>query len=195
MAELRSYSLVSLSGAAWSMLEGRAHLTVPVVAMVGGAVVMGMNSKGPEYVPPEVLASFPQGLDQRPCVLYHPEKGNGSALTPECISTMRMGQCFGSFFDLGDACLKTSAWLDLDRCTALGSEHQSIMARAEAGEMIEVSLGAYIEMDAEDGVSPDGIPYSYVWRTILSYDHLAIGLIRQGEVGACSLEMGCGANR
>jgi hypothetical protein len=108
---------------------------------------------------------------------------------------MRMGACFGSFFDLGDACLKTSAWLDLDRCQALGTEYQTILARAEAGEQIEISLGAYIEMDEEDGVSPSGIPYSYIWRTILSYDHLAIGLIGQGEVGACSIADGCGANR
>ena len=177
------------------MLEGRAHLTVPVVVMVGGAVVRGMTSKGPEYIPPEVLAHFPEGLNQRPCVLYHPAKGTGSALTPECISTMRMGQCFGSFFDLGDACLKTDAWLDPDRCTALGTEHQAIMTRAEAGEMIEISLGAVVEMDQEDGVSPNGIPYSYIWRVVLSYDHLAIGLVTQGEVGACSIDMGCGANR
>lgn len=177
------------------MLENRAHLVVPTVAMVGGSVVMGMNSKGPEYIPPEVLAAFPEGLNQRPCVLYHPEKGNGSALTPEAISAMRMGSCFGSFFDLGDACLKTDAWLDPDRCTALGTEYQAILARAEAGEQIEISLGAHIDIDQEDGVSPFGIPYSYIWRTILSYDHLAIGLIGQGEVGACSLDMGCGANR
>ncbi len=193
MASERRYTL--LSGAAWSTLEGRAHLTVPVVVMVGGSVVMGMNSKGPEYIPPEVLAAFPEGLNQRPCVLYHPEKGNGSALTPEAISAMRMGSCFGSFFDLGDACLKTSAWLDQDRCIALGTEYQTILSRAEAGDMIEISLGCYIDIEPEDGISPAGVPYSYIWRAILSYDHLAIGLINQGERGACSLEMGCGANR
>jgi hypothetical protein len=175
------------------LLEGRPHLVVPVVAMVGGTVVRGLNSKGYEYVPPDVLAAFPQGLDGRPVVPVHPSNGRGDANNPRAQDSLRFGVTFNSRFDPADLSLKADAWLDVNRAVSLGSQTSSVLARCNAGDTVEISLGAWIVIDEERGVSPGGLPYSYVWKYVISHDHLAVGL--GGDVGACSVDMGCGANR
>ena len=56
-------------------LEGREHLVVPMVMMVEG-VLDGSN--GPLFYPAEEMAKLPQGWNEKPVVVQHP---NGSACT------------------------------------------------------------------------------------------------------------------
>lgn len=176
-----------------ALLEGRSHLVVPVVAMVAGSIVRGMNSKGPEYVPADVLANFPESFNGRPVVPIHPYAGTGSANEPATQNKYRYGQVFNARTDDFDGNLKLDAWLDIDRATALGGEPASVVADCQAGKLVEVSLGAWIVMANEPGELDDGREYEYVWQYITSYDHLAMGLA--GLEGACSCATGCGGPR
>ena len=66
-----------------------------------------------------------------------------------------------------------------------------MIERARAGEMIEVSVGAWVSAERSSGTA-DGQRYSAVWRDIVP-DHLA--MLPEGTEGACSVDMGCGAPR
>lgn len=199
LAAMACPSYVQLSGYAQvtnctlALLEGRSHLVVPVVAMVAGSIVRGMNSKGPEYVPAEVLANFPESFNGRPIVPIHPYDGTGSANDPATQNKYRYGQVFNARTDDFDGNLKLDAWLDIERATALGGEPASVVADCQAGKLVEVSLGAWIVMANEPGELEDGREYEYVWQYITSYDHLAMGLA--GLEGACSCATGCGGPR
>lgn len=199
LAAMARPSYVQLSGYAQAanctlaLLEGRSHLVVPVVAMVAGSIVRGMNSLGPEYVPADVLANFPESFNGRPVVPIHPYDGTGSANDPSTQNKYRYGQVFNARTDEIDGNLKLDAWLDIERATALGGEPASVVADCQAGKLVEVSLGAWIVMAAEEGELDDGRKYEYIWQYITSYDHLAMGLA--GLEGACSCATGCGGPR
>jgi hypothetical protein len=175
--------------------QNRDHFVVPVVAMMGDAVVRPLHSEGPEFVPSEELAMTPAAWDNRPCLPDHPADGRSSANTPETLERCAIGQMFYTRYENGR--LQTEAWLDNARST-LGGEPARVLglvrraAMGEEIEPIEVSVGAWVTLRKERGTSPGGQPYEYVWTNIVP-DHLAIGL--NGSPGACSVDMGCGAPR
>ncbi len=172
--------------------EGRSHLVVPVVMMVGDAVVWPLGSTGPEFVPAEELAALPPAWDGEPVVTNHPEIGGKkvSANIPVILETMALGQCFNTTFRNGS--LQTEAWLDLDKAASLGGDAQAIVDRVIAGEIVEVSVGCWITAVKDSGESPSGEAYELKW-TEIAPDHLA--LLPEGTEGACSVEMGCGTPR
>lgn len=164
------------------------HLVVPVVAMVGNAVIRPMHSAGPEFVPSSELALAAAQWNGRPVVPDHPNNGHDSANTPSTHDAAKYGVIFNARFE--DSKLKMDAFLDVARAKDVGAGW--VIDKFEAGEMVEISVGAWVRLEAAAGLSPDGIPYEYRWSHILS-DHLAIGL--NGTRGACSVDMGCGALR
>lgn len=173
-------------------LHGQDHLVVPVVAMMGNSIVSGMNSKGPEFVPAEVLEAYPSTWNGRPLVTDHPTDDTGepiSANTPEVLDSTAFGYMLNTRFE--DGRLRTDAYINVAAAEAVGELGVSILKRIEKGEPIEVSVGAYVYLEEVEGEF-EGTPYSYKWRDYFT-DHLA--LLPEGVRGACSNKMGCGAPR
>lgn len=172
-----------------AMFEDREHVVVPVIALVGDAVVRPMNSKGPELVPAEELAMAPSGWDGRPVLPDHPNGGKGSANEPTTLERMSFGRMFHTLFENGK--LKTEAWLDPERAAKVGRDAVRVIERCRAGESVEVSVGAWVTAEERAGIK-NGMRYEAVWRDIVP-DHLA--MLPEGAEGACSVDMGCGAPR
>jgi len=172
--------------------EGRDHLVVPVIMMVGDSVVRPLGSTGPEFVPAEELGALPAAWDGEPVMTDHPsiEGQMVSANIPVILETMAFGQCFNTAFRNGS--LQTEAWLDREKATALGGDAEVVVERVLAGEIVEVSVGCWITAVHESGKSPTGDSYDSKW-TEIAPDHLA--LLPVGTEGACSVEMGCGTPR
>jgi len=171
-------------------LHGRNHLVVPVVALVGDAVVRPMNSLGAEFVPASTLAETPSGWNGRPVVADHPDGGRSSANTPEALQRLSFGQMFNTRYLKGR--LITEAWIDETRAREVGRDAIRVCERVKAKQMVEVSVGCFITPEERRGTSPSGHAYDFIWRSIVP-DHLA--MLPEGIAGACSIEMGCGAPR
>ena len=195
MKTIRHLHLVGATGQIrTATYDNREHLVVPVVAMVEG-VVWAVNSDVPEFVPAEELAETPHQWNGRGCFAGHPEDG-GTQVTANTPRTLE--RSFGLVFDTSshDRILQTrrlelSAWLDPSKAEALGPDSANVIRRLKAGEVVEVSVGCYVEAEDVDGEF-NGKAYHGVWRNIVS-DHLAF--LGTGEKGACSVAAGCGAGR
>ena len=168
--------------------EGRDHLVVPVVLMVGDIVVYPMHTEGGEFVPAKVLAEAPKQWDGRPVVPDHPEGGTASANEPKVLETQRFGVLFNSLFE--DGRLKSQAWIDPVRAVEVGPEAADVVERLQRGEVIEISVGAWVTLMNKTG-SADGKKFRHQWTNVAS-DHLA--MLPRGEQGACSVDAGCGAS-
>lgn len=183
MEEQRSLHLVGATGKSRTeTFEGREHLVVPVVCLIGDNIIHAVNAPSPEYVPASVLNSA--GWDGRPLVIGHPAR-NGkqiSANDPTVLEQQGFG--FMSGTHVKGKKLGTEAWMDVAKLEKLG-QHK-MLADARAGKPIEVSVGAYVQTRDVAGKK-----YKSEWATMAS-DHLAF---LPESTGACSVEMGCGANR
>lgn len=170
--------------------RGAQHLVVPVVALVEG-VVRPSNSSGPELALASEFAHAPAGWNGRPVMVGHPTISGTPvpAGDPAILERDSIGSIFKA--NLDGQSLKLEAWIDEARARELGGEAEAIVERLQAGEQVEVSVGVIIDLEEKKGEWNDK-PYSFVWRSVMP-DHLA--LLREGEIGACSIEMGCGAPR
>jgi len=169
-----------------SML-GRDFLVLPVVAFQAG-VWHGMNNTAPEYTPERVLKQIPESWNGRPVIADHPtdDQGNGtSAGDPEVLDSAHMGWVFNARVE--DEKLLVDAWVDLNTPAAMSENVSVLLDQIEAGEPIEVSIGAFVTLQKKSGTW-NGQKYQGVWSNIYP-DHLAF--LSQGE-GACSNEDGCG---
>ena len=170
--------------------QGKPVVIIDVVMLEAGIVVEGMLSNGPEYVDARALADSPQTFNGRPVLVAHPPDGAGS---PEVWSES-FGQVWNARFE--DNALLCEAWLDPERAELVGDEAVSAINRVLAGEVLEVSIGAWIVLTRESGISPSGERYEYRWQNLTCGDHLAVSLETQGGRGACSVEKHrCGGNR
>lgn len=169
-------------------LDGREHLIVPVTALVEG-VIWPVNAETPEFVPASTVAAPPLGWDGRPVVLGHPEEDGTqvTANTPDRLTTLKWGTVFAS---ASGTALTMEAWLDREKAPDVAGAAECL-ARLDAGETVEVSVGVFVTLEDAPDTFND-IAYRYVWRDIFP-DHLA--LLPKGDVGACSVAMGCGALR
>lgn len=170
-------------------LFGKKHHVVPVVALVEG-VVWPANVEKPEFVPAEVLAEHPLGWCGKPVTQSHPQENGDfvSANLPWVYEKYTYGLIFNAEYK--DAKLIMEAWIDPDKVKP-GSVAERSLETLLAGEMVEVSVGAFITRIDKEGVF-NGQRYYSIWSDIIP-DHLAI--LAEGEIGACSIEMGCGALR
>lgn len=174
------------------MLEGREHLIVPVVMLIGDTVIQASNAPTPEFIPADVIeSSLITAWNGRPVTDGHPKRKNRavSANDPEMLSVYRMGVLFGTRFE--DNKLKTNAWIDPERAKELGGDAQLAVDKLTSGESIDVSVGVIVETEERSGISPDGTKYGAVWVEI-DGDHLAF---LPSSEGACNQSMGCGAPR
>lgn len=194
---LRSIRLVGATGAVirTAQFDGREHLVVPVVALME-AVIHPVNAPHPEFVPAELLARAPSGWNGRPLVVDHPFVGGVavSANSPGILETMSFGMLFNTASPakvLETKRLTAEAWIDLARAEKVGELAMSVVARAQNGEPIEVSVGALVTLNDKTGVF-EGVEFVGEWEELVP-DHLA--MLPEGATGACSVAMGCGAPR
>lgn len=185
--ELRQLHLLGATGVPRiETHDGREHLVVPVVALIGDNVIHAVNAPTAEFVPASLLSA--QGWDGRPLMLGHPMKDGKqiSANAPHVVERQGFGFLAGTRVD--GRRLRTEAWVDVARLEKLGQ--QKLLGDLRAGKSCEVSVGAFVHTRDKNGVHA-GKRYAGEWTSIGS-DHLAF---LPGGRGACSVEMGCGANR
>jgi hypothetical protein len=170
-------------------LYGVKHIVVPVVALLGDVIVRPLGSRGPELVPASELQLVPQAWNGRPVVLGHPYDGTVSANDPAVLDAYAFGTMFFARYDTG--ALQCDAYLNTARAEQLGGSCVDLLVKCINGEAVEVSVGAYVTLIESPGVH-NGQPYIGYWSGIVP-DHLAF--LPEGQIGACSIDMGCGAMR
>lgn len=188
MSAVRLLHLLGATGRTrTAMFQGREHLVVPVVALMEG-VIHAVNASCPEFVPARALSVAPQSWDGRPLMLGHPARDGRqiSANDVRVLETQSFGHVFNTRFD--GRRLLMDAFIDPEKAERIGGG--DMLARLRNNELCEVSVGAFVTTNPTEGAF-NGKSYKAVWNTI-SPDHLAF--LPKGR-GACSMEMGCGANR
>ncbi len=165
---------------------GREYLVVPIVLMIGDAVVRSMNSTVDEFVPARELMIAPAGWNGRPIVTNHPARGTALANVPATLEAMQFGQIFNAEYSRG--ALRAEAWLDIARARELGGDAQSVVDRVVANQPVELSIGALSLIVNATGMH-NNRHYQRTWRHITP-DHVA--MLPVGIKGACSNDMGCG---
>ncbi len=189
----REYRSLNLRGATGALrtatFRTREHLVVPVVALVEG-VIQAVNAEFPEFVPAEVIKRVPTAWNNRAVVADHPVEGGTqvSANAPHILEAYQFGHIFNS--SAPEDRLVVEAWID-ESLIRTGTVAEQVVRRLKNGEVVEVSVGAYVFTEPREGTFK-GLKYYAVWTEIIP-DHLA--MLNENDVGACSVEMGCGALR
>jgi hypothetical protein len=169
------------------MFEGRAHLVVPVVALVEG-VLHAMNSATPELVTAEEFTkpAVVGGFNGRPLFEGHPlvEGEPVPGNSPKLLEELSIGRVFNAAAKKNK--LTMEAWIDIAKAEQLAPK---LLERIRAGKTIEISVGVFCDSDEDETGEYDGKKYAGAWRDIVP-DHLA--LLPSDDTGACSVEMGCG---
>lgn len=184
--EIRAASVGEIRTATY---DGSEHLVVPVVALVEG-VIHAVNAPSAELVLAEEFSQGWQGWNGRPVCVDHPMRHGTqvSANHPTVLEEESIGTVFNA--RLSGKRLLMEAWINKARA-ARTEKGRALLARAEKGQPIEVSVGTWVTAEAKPG-SFGPRAYKSIWRRIVP-DHLA--LLSDGHTGACSIEMGCGAFR
>lgn len=170
--------------------DDREWTVVPVVALVEG-VIHAVNAPWPELVRsglfPKALAKW----EGKPIFSGHPMRDGVpiDGLLPDVLPTS-----FGLVRNAtaNAKALQMEAWLDHARCGE-GTPGARILERVRAvpPKPVEVSVGAWTYMKANEGTWTNGKRYAGEWVD-WEPNHLAL-LVDQR--GACDLEMGCGTHR
>ena len=185
LRHLRLGMLASTSEIKMRQFNGVEHIVAPVVMLKVG-VIWPSNSPMPELVTLKSFARTPGAWNNEPVLWDHPPETAG---LPGIIEQMAFGTVFNAHVE--DDRLMAEAWLDPKRAHELGGHAQRSVERILAGEMQEVSVGAFVEYLMKAGVF-EGKEYGRSWVNAVP-DHLA--LLPEDVSGACSNEMGCGIPR
>ena len=162
--------------------QGIEHLVVPVIA----AKEMVMNGY---YYPAEEFSDWVETWNGVPVPISHPQV-NGvaiSAKAPRIQELNSVGWFFNAEFT-PDNKLKGEIWINLNKVAKLNANY--LIESFESGEIVEVSTGLFSNVEMVSGEF-NGVGYEGIIRHIRP-DHLAL---LPNEVGACSIEDGCGAMR
>jgi hypothetical protein len=126
-------------------------------------------------------------------VVNHPVNSDGQAVlasSPEILEECYLGELLGARVEGGK--LLVDAWLDVAAIQASTSKGvESMWKRLVDGETVEVSVGAIVYTKRGEG-EWEGKKYSGSWDIVIP-DHLAF--LDGDQVGACSVEDGCGTFR
>jgi hypothetical protein len=162
--------------------NGKQYLIIPVVMMTEG---VHSGSHGAIYHDPEELGKIVDSWNGIPVTISHPTNEQGefvSANNPSVLSSWAVGQIFNATMD--GVKLKAEAWIDVQRLASISPE---TLAKVQAGEVIEVSVGIFSDEEEIEGYWNEE-QYTAVAKNYRP-DHLAL---LPGEVGACSVNDGCG---
>jgi len=162
-------------------LNGRDYLVVPVVMITEGVHI---GSAGAVLHTTEELGEVTDAWNGIPVMLNHPKEDGTfiSANSPEVLEQYEIGRVFNTILD--GTKLKAEAWLDVERLEEISPE---LLDMVKAGEVIEVSVGAFSDNEEVEG-EWNGEEYHYIARNYRP-DHLAL---LPNLVGACSIDDGCG---
>ncbi len=170
--------------------QGREFTVVPVIALVEG-VMQAANSSQPELI--KASEFEPATWNGRPITFGHPAIGEvlvSAAASPEVFEKVAVGTIFNATIIDGQK-LRIEAWIDNEKVQEQGDLAIETFNKILAGEAVEVSTGYFADSVAEKGKF-HGEAFEAI-QTDLKPDHLAILL--GSDIGACSIEDGCGANR
>jgi hypothetical protein len=192
-----SYRHLSIRNAVGAVLRteqfgGDEYVVAPVIALVGDIAIWPVNAPEPEFVPLEVLELAPAGWNGRPVCAGHPAGADGpvSANSPRVLESSAFGTVFNAQVRHGR--LEVESWMNPSRAQAVGPDATGVLERVAAAVPVEVSVGCFITLVEDPGVDRNGRAYRYKWASIVQ-DHLA--MLKEGDTGACSVEMGCGSPR
>jgi len=162
--------------------DGREWLVAPVVMLCEGV----LNG---ELVSAEEFSHHAASWNGRPVMLGHPMADGApvSANAPETLARLGVGQVFATVADGGK--LKAQLWLDMERA-GQSKDGREVVRRLRSVQPLEVSTAYWRDLEEAPG-SFNGATYDGIAHN-LKPDHLAILL---HDVGACSLEDGCGCPR
>jgi len=162
-------------------LQGDEYIVVPVVMMVHG---VHSGSHGAVFHTTEELGKVPESWNGIPVTIGHPQVNGqyASANSPAVLSEWSVGTVFNTHMD-GDQ-LKAEAWILKENMESMNPE---LLQRINDGERIEVSVGVFSDEEIIDGTF-ENETYVAIARNHRP-DHLAL---LPDQVGACSIEDGCG---
>lgn len=163
--------------------DGREYLIAPAVSIVAGVMNDILYAE-------EDITAYIEAWNGRPLVIAHPQDLDGehiSANSPE-IFARSPGFFFNAHFE--DGRLKGDWWIDTAKAKEIGGHAQALVTALEHGRMFEQSTGLFTDIEPTEGEF-NGEQYEGIARNIRP-DHVAILF---DEVGACSIEDGCGAPR
>lgn len=168
-----------------TVFDGRSYLVAPIVA-VKESVLNG------EFVPAEEIGIYPEAWNGTIIPIGHPTR-NGeyiSANTPDIVESQVIGNFYNAVFE--DEKLKGEIWIDLQKAERIGGKAMDVVRNlmSDTPEIMEVSTAYFRELE-EKGGTFNGVKYSSIARNIRP-DHIAI---LPDEIGACSVEAGCGVPR
>lgn len=156
------------------------HLVVPVVMIVDGVL-------NDTLVTHEVYGQLVEAWNDKPVTINHPQVNgqDAGAGSPDIIEKTGVGRVYNARVD-GNK-LVGEIWADVSKLTRLNQK--DLLAVLESGGTVEVSTGYFSNREEKSGEF-NGQPYSFI-DTIIIPDHLAL---LPNDVGACSIEDGCGTN-
>ena len=176
--------LVANSGKAKSVTRnGREYLVVPASLIVPGVL---NGSKGRLYYSPKHTQKSTEKWNGTPITMYHPTV-NGEYVSAKHSSVKHYGWLENAQYRNK---LISEAWIDVER-TKTHPEGEYVINRLRQGLPVELSTGLYTEDIERNGIDArSGQAYTHL---AVDYrpDHLAI---LPSQVGACSLQDGCGLN-
>jgi hypothetical protein len=162
--------------------NGREYLVAPLTLIVPGVLP---GSKGALYYPLEEISRDPSQWNGVPLTVYHPIV-NGrhvSAQSPDVLEAQGIGFVQKARVD---GRLIAEGWFDVEKTKRVDNRVYSCLV---SGRPIELSTGLYTENEpVPRGTSFNGRGYDYTARNYKA-DHVAI---LPDQVGACSLNDGCG---
>jgi len=179
-SELRSHIVNNAFFRTWrkETVGDKAYLVVKGVPLVEGV----LNGR---YVSADEFGAFVKDWDGVPVVMRHPKTNDGSARVASPDVPI-VGRFYNA--ELDGTRLVGEFWLEED---ALNSpDGETVITRMKAQLPIELSTGYYAESVPSVG-KWNGKEYNLVDQN-LHPDHIAL---LPDEVGACSLDDGCGLNR
>ena len=144
------------------------------------------NNLGATFLPAEEIAASVDAWNAIPVVVRHPTR-NGtpiSARHPAILNRAGVGFLFRAQF--AEGALKADVFLDPERVESVEDAGGAVQ-NVEAGNPTELSTGFGTHVEPAEGTF-DGRAFQAILRSI-SPDHLAL---LPDEVGACSVEDGCG---
>lgn len=163
------------------VLNGKEHIVVPVVMMVEG---VHSGSHGPVLHLADELGRYPESWDGIPVTVGHPQVNDSyvSANSPAVLQDWAVGRIFNTRIE--NSALHAEAWIDEDDLERISEE---TLQRINNGDIIEVSVGIFSDEEQTSGVW-NNERYNVIARNHRP-NHLAL---LPDEVGACSIEDGCG---
>lgn len=164
-------------------LYGKPFLAVPLCLIVPGVLP---GSAGPLLYPEDEIEESVDRWNNMPMVLYHPMTVDNLPLSgrhPDILNQFGLGFVFNCE---ADPRLIGEGWFDLDMVREVSP---AVYLALKRNQRIELSTGLRTKnIPVEKGATYNGIPFDAV-ATEYEPDHLAI---LPDQVGACSLEDGCG---